>query len=71
MECGILVAKAREMGINVPILGGDTWEAEEFLNQVTAYQDIFFSTHFTAEEPVTQVSTVFLEAFADKYPQRG
>jgi branched-chain amino acid transport system substrate-binding protein len=70
LECGILVAKAREMGINVPILGGDTWEAEEFLNQVTAYQDIFFSTHFTAEEPVTQVSTVFLEAFADKYPDK-
>ena len=31
------------------------------------YQDIYFSTHFTAEEPVTEVSTTFLEAFADKY----
>ncbi|HQA08416.1 MAG TPA: ABC transporter substrate-binding protein [Syntrophomonadaceae bacterium] len=70
LECGILVAKAREMGINVPILGGDTWEAEEFLNQVANYQDIYFSTHFTAEEPVTEVSTVFLDAFAKKYPDK-
>jgi branched-chain amino acid transport system substrate-binding protein len=70
LECGILVAKARELGINVPILGGDTWEAEEFLNQVVDYQDIYFSTHFTAEEPVTEVSTTFLEAFAQKYPNK-
>ena len=41
LECGILVAKARELGINVPMLGGDTWEAEEFLNQVKDYKDIY------------------------------
>lgn len=70
LECGILVAKAREMGINVPMLGGDTWEAEEFLTQVKDYKDIYFSTHFTAEEPVTEVSTEFLEAFAKKYPDK-
>lgn len=70
LECGILVAKAREMGINVPMLGGDTWEAEEFLTQVKDYKDIYFSTHFTAEEPVTEVSSEFLEAFAKKYPDK-
>jgi branched-chain amino acid transport system substrate-binding protein len=70
LECGILVAKARELGINVPILGGDTWEAEEFLNQVTQYKDIYFSTHFTAEEPVTQVSTTFLDEFKNEYPDK-
>lgn len=70
LECGIMVAKAREMGITVPILGGDTWEAEEFLNQVKDYRDIYFSTHFTAEEPVTEVSQTFLEAFAKEYPDK-
>lgn len=70
LECGILVAKAREMGINVPILGGDTWEAPEFLNQVKDYKDIYFSTHFTAEEPVTEVSTVFLNEFKKAYPDK-
>lgn len=70
LECGILVAKAREMGIMVPILGGDTWEAPEFLNQVKDYTDIYFSTHFTAEEPVTDVSTVFLTEFKKAYPDK-
>ncbi len=70
LECGILVAKAREMGITVPILGGDTWEAPEFLNQVQAYKDIYFSTHFTAEQPVTEVSTTFLTEFKKAYPDK-
>jgi len=68
LECGILVAKARELGINIPILGGDTWEAPEFLNQVKSYKDIYFSTHFTAEQPVTEVSTTFLNEFKKAYP---
>jgi branched-chain amino acid transport system substrate-binding protein len=70
LECGILVAKARELGIKVPILGGDTWEAPEFLNQVKAYKDIYFSTHFTAEQPVTEVSTTFLNEFKKAYPDK-
>jgi len=70
LECGIMAAKARELGIEVPILGGDTWEAEEFLNQVKDYEDIYFSTHFTAEEPVTEVSTIFLNEYAKKYPDK-
>lgn len=68
LECGLMVAKAREMGINAPMLGGDTWEAQEFLDQVKAYKDIYFSTHFTAEQPVTPVSTAFLNEFKKAYP---
>ncbi|MTI80916.1 MAG: ABC transporter substrate-binding protein [Firmicutes bacterium] len=69
-ECGILVEKARELGIEAPILGGDTWEAEEFLNRVGDLNDIYFSTHFTAEEPVTEVSNTFLNKFKEEYPDR-
>ncbi|MBM7853947.1 branched-chain amino acid transport system substrate-binding protein [Desulfohalotomaculum tongense] len=70
LECGILVEKARELGIDVPILGGDTWEAEEFLNRVGGLKDIYFSTHFTAEEPVTELSSTFLTKFAEEYPDK-
>jgi branched-chain amino acid transport system substrate-binding protein len=70
LECGLLAAKAREMGIKAPLLGGDTWEAEQFLDQVKAYKDIYFSTHFTAEEPVTPVSTTFLTEFKKAYPDK-
>jgi len=68
LECGLLVAKAREMGIMVPMLGGDTWEAQEFLDQVKNYKDIYFSTHFTAEQPVTEVSKTFLSEYTKAYP---
>jgi len=69
-ECGILVEKAREMGITAPILGGDTWEAPEFLNRVGSLKDIYFSTHFTAEEPVTNVSNEFMNKFKEEYPDK-
>lgn len=70
LECGLMVAKAREMGITVPMLGGDTWEAQEFLDQVKNYKDIYFSTHFTAEQPVTEVSKTFLAEYKKAYPDK-
>ncbi len=70
LECGLMVAKAREMGINAPMLGGDTWEAQEFLDQVKDYKDIYFSTHFTAEQPVTEESTTFLNEYKKAYPDK-
>jgi branched-chain amino acid transport system substrate-binding protein len=68
LECGLMVAKAREMGIKVPMLGGDTWEAQEFLDQVKAYKDIYFSTHFDADHPVTEVSKTFISEYKKAYP---
>ncbi|MEQ8201824.1 MAG: ABC transporter substrate-binding protein [Syntrophomonadaceae bacterium] len=70
LEGGLMTAKAREMGITCPVLGGDTWEAKEFLDQVKSYKDIYFSTHFTAEQPVTTLSTTFLNEFKKAYPDK-
>ena len=70
LECGLMVAKAREMGIKVPMLGGDTWEAQEFLDQVKAYKDIYFSTHFDADHPVTEVSKTFISEYKKAYPDK-
>lgn len=69
-ECTRLIVQARELGLTMPILGGDTWEAQELLEQVTALPDIYFSTHFTAEEPVTAISAVFTEAWRNTYPDQ-
>jgi branched-chain amino acid transport system substrate-binding protein len=67
-ECALLIKQARDLGIDVPILGGDTWEAPEFLDiGGSAVEGVVFSTHFTAEAPVTDVSGVFLEAYKEKY----
>lgn len=67
-ESALLIKQAREAGINVPILGGDTWEAPEFLEVGgDAVEGIVFSTHFTAQAPVTSNSTKFLDAYREKY----
>lgn len=67
-ESALLIKQARELGINAPILGGDTWEAPEFLDiGGSAVEGIVFSSHFTAEAPVTEKSKEFLEAYKKKF----
>lgn len=67
-ESALLIRQARELGIDVPFLGGDTWEAPEFLTiGGVAVEGAVFSTHFTAEAPVTEESEVFLAAYREKF----
>ncbi|WMM24288.1 ABC transporter substrate-binding protein [Tissierella sp. MB52-C2] len=67
-ESALLIKQARELGITVPILGGDTWEAPEFIEiGGEAVEGAVYSTHFTAESPVTDVSKSFLEEYTKKY----
>jgi branched-chain amino acid transport system substrate-binding protein len=64
----LLIKQAREAGITVPILGGDTWEATEFLELGGSdVEGAIFSSHFTAVEPVTEMTTVFMDAFREEY----
>jgi len=71
-ECALLIKQARDLGIEVPVLGGDTWEAPEFL-QIggNAVEGAVFSTHFTAEAPVTEKSTVFLDEYEAKFEKEA
>lgn len=67
-ESALLTKQARELGIDVPILGGDTWEAQEFLDLAgDAAEGIVFSTFFASEVPITDMSEVFLDAYREKY----
>lgn len=67
-ESALLIRQARELGIDVPFLGGDTWEAPEFLSiGGEAVEGAVFSTHFTSEAPVTTESEVFLAAYREKF----
>lgn len=67
-ESALLIKQARDLGMNTPILGGDTWEAPEFLSiGGAAVEGAVFSTHFTSEAPVTEVSEVFLADYQAKY----
>lgn len=67
-ESALLIKQARDQGIDVPILGGDTWEAPEFLTiGGDAVEGAVFSTHFTAEAPVTDISEDFLAKYTEKF----
>lgn len=67
-ESAILIKQARQLKIEVPFLGGDTWEAPEFI-QIggKSVEGIAFSTHYTAEAPVTEMSPKFVEAFKAEF----
>ncbi len=69
-ESAILIKQARELGITAKILGGDTWEAPDFLDiGKEAVEGIAFSSHFTAASPVTEISKTFLAEYKAKYNQ--
>ncbi len=56
-EVGLIARQARELGITVPILGGDGWDSPT-LTQIggAALDNTFFSNHFSVEDqnPVIQ-----------------
>ncbi|MFA5576823.1 MAG: ABC transporter substrate-binding protein [Tissierellaceae bacterium] len=67
-ESALIIKQARELGIDTPFLGGDTWETPEFID--IGGEDVegaVFSTFFASEVAITDMSTVFLEEYAKRY----
>ena len=64
----MLIKQARELGITTPILGGDTYEAPEFLDiGSNSVEGAVFSTFFTSEVPITDMSKTFLDEYRKQY----
>jgi branched-chain amino acid transport system substrate-binding protein len=56
-EVGLIARQARDLGITVPLFGGDGWESGKLIEiGGPAIDGAYFSTHFSPEEksPVTQ-----------------
>lgn len=71
-ESALLISQARDLGIESGFLGGDTWEAPEFLSiGGAAVEGASFSSHFTSEAPVNDVSDVFLSEYEAEYNQNA
>lgn len=67
-ESALLIKQARDLGMDTPILGGDTWESPDFLDiGGDAVEGAVYSTHFTSEKPVTDVSETFLNEYKEEY----
>lgn len=64
----LMIKQARDKGITAPFLGGDTWEAPEFISiGGSAVEGAAYSSHFSAEKPLNDVSQKFLEAYKAKF----
>jgi branched-chain amino acid transport system substrate-binding protein len=68
-EVGQIAQQARELGINVPMVGGDGWDAPALLDiGKEALNGYYFSDHYFVDEPRPAVQT-FVAAIRKKYNQ--
>ncbi len=66
-EVGLIAQQARELGIEVPLLGGDGWDSERTLEIGGAnVEGYYFSTHYAADSDSPRVQA-FVAEFKDKY----
>ena len=67
-ESALLIKQARQLGMKVPFMGGDTWETQEFID--VGGKDVegcVLSTAFDREKASTEEAKKFLKAYTDKY----
>lgn len=62
-DVGLVARQARELGLKVPLLGGDGWESEKLFELGgSALDGSYFSNHYALDNP-----DPLLKAFAEKY----
>lgn len=67
-EAALIVKQARELGYEGPLIGGDTWDAPEFIEIAgDASEGVAFSTHFHPEGALTGMSKEFIELYEDEF----
>jgi branched-chain amino acid transport system substrate-binding protein len=62
-DVGIIAKQARELGIKVPLLGGDGWDSTKLFELGgSAIQGSYFSNHYSSDDPNPRVRN-FVEAY--------
>jgi branched-chain amino acid transport system substrate-binding protein len=67
-DVGLIVAQARQLGIKVPLFGGDGWEAPELI-QIAGAENLvgtYYSTHFSPQS-ADPMSQKFVAAYKARY----
>jgi branched-chain amino acid transport system substrate-binding protein len=65
-EAAIIVRQARELGMSMPILGGDGWVGEPLRNGREALKNTFISNHYSGDNPDPVVQN-FVSAYKKKF----
>lgn len=67
-ESALLIKQARQLGIEAPFMGGDTWETQEFIDVGgKEVEGAVMSTAFDREKASTEEAKKFLKAYTDEY----
>lgn len=68
-EVGTIARQAREIGVKVPLIGGDGWESDQLIPGAgTALEGCFFTNHYFAHDLPDPNIKSFGEAFQKAYP---
>jgi branched-chain amino acid transport system substrate-binding protein len=66
-EVGLIARQARDLGLNVPLLGGDGWDSPKLFEiGGDALNNSYISNHFSAEDPRPEVQK-FVTAFKTRF----
>src|SRR4030066_70474 len=66
-EVGLLVRQARDLGIRIPIIGGDGWDSPKLIEiGGKALEGCYYSNHYSPDDPDPLVQSFVLE-FKAKY----
>lgn len=70
-EVGKIVKQARELGIDVPIVGGDGWDSPKLpeIAGAAALNNTYFTNHYSADSDSAE-SKAFVTAFEKEYSQK-
>ncbi|HEV2330183.1 MAG TPA: ABC transporter substrate-binding protein [Verrucomicrobiae bacterium] len=65
-EVGLIAIQARQLGLNIPLFGGDGWESSTLVSiGGAALEGTYFSTHFTPQD-----TSPVVQDFVKKYQAR-
>lgn len=67
-EVGLIVKQARELGLNIPIMGGDGWDSPKLIELAgkDALNNTYITNHYSSGDPDPKIQE-FVKAFQAKY----
>ena len=66
-DIGLIAKQARQLGIKVPLLGGDGWESEKLFELGgSALDGCYYSNHYSTEDPAPKIRQ-FIDKFRAAY----